>query len=85
MKIHRDDPKDDVRAAKDSPPIRGWPEKWTGANIPRMFAAMLGAWRPVHAGGVEFLNRATGPFFGPLLSSRLLRPITATSGGGSEP
>src|SRR5688500_13086230 len=27
MKIHRDRPRDDVRAAKDSPPLRGWPRK----------------------------------------------------------
>ena len=65
MRIHRDRPSDDVRAAKDSPPLRGWP------------------WKV--AGGVEFLERATGPPFGPLLASRLPRPIPATSGSGSGP
>src|SRR5262245_45517364 len=63
MKIHRDRPSDDVQTAKDSPPLRGWPEKWTGANIPRMFAAYPGDRRPVHAGGGETLNRAVMPAF----------------------
>jgi hypothetical protein len=30
MKIHRDRPSDDDRAAKDSPPLRGRPEKVAG-------------------------------------------------------
>jgi hypothetical protein len=60
MKIHRDRPSDAVRAAKDSPPLRGRPEKV--------------------AGGVEYLGRATGPPFSPLLASRLLRAIPTTSG-----
>jgi hypothetical protein len=65
MKIHRDRSRDDVRAAKDGPPLRGRPGKWTGANIPRMLAAMLGAWRPDHAGGVEHLGRAAWPALRP--------------------
>ena len=65
MRIHRDRPSDDVRAAKDSPPLRGWP------------------WKV--AGGVEFLERATGPPFGPLLASRLLRAIPAIAGVEDRP
>ena len=37
------------------------------------------------AAGVDRLGRVTNPPFGSLLLSRLLRPITATSGCGSGP
>jgi hypothetical protein len=30
MRIHRDRSNDEVRAAKDSPPLRGWPGKVAG-------------------------------------------------------
>jgi hypothetical protein len=81
MKIHRDRSNDDVRAAKDSPPLRGRPENETGENIPRMFSATpVGRGDLFMAGGVDHLGRAAGPPGGALLPSRLLRPFTTTSG-----
>jgi len=65
MDFHGDRPIDDVRAAKDSPPLCGRPGK--------------------AAGGVERLDRTTGPAFATLLASHLPRPIAATSGSGSWP
>ena len=45
MKIHRDRRSDAVRAAKDSPPLRGRPER-PAAGVERLVRAVLPALRP---------------------------------------
>jgi hypothetical protein len=81
MKIHRDRSSNAVRAAKDSPPLRGRPENETGENFPRMFSATPGGRGDLFmAGCVRRLDRAACPAFTAVLPSRLLRPITTTSG-----
>src|SRR5688500_17292465 len=45
MKIHRDRSNDDVRAAKDSPPLRGWPWKAAG-GVEHLGRAAWPALRP---------------------------------------
>ena len=75
MRIHRDRPSDDVRAAKAGPPLRGWP--WQAAGfVERLGRAARPALRP-RWGPLRAVRGTAQPID---LPSRLPRPIPATSG-----